>query len=82
MIGDHYLALDDFNVVILNQPKNANAHFRRAYSCKCLKMYNEAAEDMFLARNLAPDNRMLIVNAKQMTGVEVMVVAQPGEEQV
>ena len=45
-------------------------------------MYNEAAEDMFLARNLAPDNRMLIVNAKQMTGVEVMVVAQPGEEQV
>lgn len=82
MIGEHQMALNDFNVVIENQPKNAHAHFRRAYSYKCLKMYNEAAEDMFSARQLAPDDSSMIVNAKQMTDISIMIVAQPGEEQV
>ena len=34
MIGEHKLACQDFDVVIKKNPKNANAHFRRAFSLK------------------------------------------------
>jgi Tfp pilus assembly protein PilF len=60
------VALDDFNSVIKMQPANANAYFRRAFTYKALKMYHEAAEDMYRARELEPENPNLIINAKKM----------------
>ena len=39
MIEDHERAVKDFNEVIKKNPKNAHAHFRRAFSHKALKNY-------------------------------------------
>lgn len=39
MIEDHEKAVKDFNEVIKKNPKNAHAHFRRAFSHKALKNY-------------------------------------------
>ncbi len=38
MIEYHEKAVEDFNVVIHRNPKNAHAHFRRAFSLKSLKV--------------------------------------------
>ena len=38
MIGYHEEAVQDFNAVIKKNPKNAHAHFRRAFSLKALKV--------------------------------------------
>jgi tetratricopeptide (TPR) repeat protein len=38
MIEMHDKAVEDFNVVIQRNPKNAHAHFRRAFSLKSLKV--------------------------------------------
>ena len=38
MIYDHERAIEDFNVVIKKNPKNAHAFFRRAFSHKALKV--------------------------------------------
>jgi hypothetical protein len=38
MIEYHEEAVSDFNAVIKRNPKNANAHFRRAFSLKALKV--------------------------------------------
>jgi hypothetical protein len=40
MIEDHEKAVEDFNLVIKKNPKNAHAHFRRAFSHKALKNYS------------------------------------------
>jgi len=45
MIGDHEKAVEDFNIVIKKNPKNAHAFFRRAFSHKALKNYDLAADD-------------------------------------
>jgi hypothetical protein len=37
MIEMHTNAVEDFNTVINMNPKNAHAHFRRAFSLKALK---------------------------------------------
>ena len=39
MIEDHEKAVADFNEVVKKNPKNAHAHFRRAFSHKALKNY-------------------------------------------
>ena len=39
MIEDHERAVADFNSVVKKNPKNAHAHFRRAFSQKALKNY-------------------------------------------
>ena len=36
MIGEHETAIQDFDIVIKKQPRNANAYFRRAFSLKAL----------------------------------------------
>ena len=41
MIGWHEEAVTDFDLVIKKNPKNAHAHFRRAFSLKALKVSNE-----------------------------------------
>ena len=51
MIDMHQEAVNDFNVVIKKNPKNAHAYFRRAFSLKALKRYPEAAEDFESAKN-------------------------------
>lgn len=38
MIEDHEKAVEDFSMVIKKNPKNAHAHFRRAFSYKALKV--------------------------------------------
>lgn len=38
MIDDHERAVDDFSLVIKKNPRNAHAHFRRAFSFKALKV--------------------------------------------
>ena len=50
MIEEHERAVEDFNLVIKKNPKNAHAHFRRAFSLKALKYYTEAAEDFEKAK--------------------------------
>ena len=45
MIENHKEAVDDFDMVIKKNPKNANAYFRRAFALKALKRFKEAAED-------------------------------------
>ena len=38
MIDDHEKAAEDFSTVIKKNPKNAHAHFRRAFSLKSLQV--------------------------------------------
>ena len=41
MIDMHEKAVKDFNTVINKNPKNAHAHFRRAFSRKALKVSSQ-----------------------------------------
>ena len=43
MIEMHEEAVQDFDVVIRKNPKNANAYFRRAFSLKSLKVSNKSS---------------------------------------
>ena len=45
MIGDHENSNTDFSTVIKKNPKNAHAHFRRAFSLKALKHYDKSVTD-------------------------------------
>ena len=79
MIEYHEEAVSDFNAVIKRNPKNANAHFRRAFSLKALKVssilsnllqkFAEAADDFEKARNLAPLDPKMVVNYKKLKEV-------------
>ena len=82
MIEWHKEAVQDFNVVIKKNPRNAHAFFRRAFSLKALKSYSEAAEDFETAKKLDPMNPMLVVNYKKLKGVGCIVLCEPGEERV
>ena len=93
MIEWHKEAVQDFNIVINKNPKNAHAFFRRAFSLKALKVsqplqltslqnYSEAAEDFEQAKNLDPMNPMLVVNYKKLKGVGCIVLCEPGEERI
>jgi hypothetical protein len=39
MLEEHERAVADFDVVLKKNPKNAHAHFRRAFSHKALKNF-------------------------------------------
>ena len=80
MIEDHEKAVDDFTSVIKKNPKNAHAHFRRAFSLKALKRYSEAADDFERGKELDPLNPKLVVNYKKLKGVSCIVLCKPGEE--
>ncbi len=80
MIEDHEKAVQDFDVVIQKNPKNAHAHFRRAFSHKLMKHFPEAAEDFEKAKNLDPLNPKMIVNYKKLKGITCIVLCKPGEE--
>ena len=80
MIEDHEAAVKDFDVVIAKNPKNAHAHFRRAFSHKALKNYKQAADDFERAKELDPLNPKLVVNYKKLKGITCIVLCKPGEE--
>ena len=82
MIGNHENAVLDFSHVISKNPKNAHAHFRRAFSYKLLKQYKEAADDFELAKKLDPLNPKMVVNYKQLKGLSCIVLCKPGEEKI
>ena len=64
MIGDHENSNKDFSTVIQKNPKNAHAHFRRAFSLKALKYYDRSVTDFEQAKVLDPINPMMVVNYK------------------
>ena len=70
----------DFDQVIANNPKNANAYFRRAFSLKSLRQYDRAVEDFEKAKQLDPTNERLMVNYKKLKGVSCIVLCEPGDE--
>jgi Tfp pilus assembly protein PilF len=74
MINYHAKAVDDFSSVIYQNPKNAHAYFRRAFSLKALKEFARAAQDFETARTLDPMNPQLLVNYKQLKGVSCIVL--------
>lgn len=80
MIEEHEKAVEDFDIVIRKNPKNAHAYFRRAFSLKSLKRYAEAVEDFEKARNLDPMNPSLVVNYKKLQGITCIVLCEPGDE--
>lgn len=82
MIEQHEKAIEDFTSVIRINPKNAHAHFRRAFSLKQLKRFAEAAEDFEAARALDPMDPKLVVNYKQLKGVQCIVLCEPGKEKI
>jgi Tfp pilus assembly protein PilF len=45
MIEWHKEAVKDFDSVLKRNPKNAHAHFRRAFSLKALKEFKKAVAD-------------------------------------
>ena len=80
MIEDHEKSVEDFNVVIKKNPRNAHAYFRRAFSFKSLKKYALAAEDFEKAKELSPMDPKLVINYKKLKGVTCIVLCRPGEE--
>ena len=80
MIEDHESAVQDFDVVIKKNPKNAHAHFRRAFSHKSLKNFQQAAEDFERAKNLDPSNPKMVVNYKKLKGISCIILCKPGLE--
>ena len=82
MIEEHEKAVTDFSLVIKKNPKNAHAHFRRAFSLKALKRYEEAVEDFEKSKLLDPLNPKMAVNYKQLKGVTCIVLCKPGLEKV
>lgn len=82
MIEYHEQAIKDFNLVIEQNPRNAHAYFRRAFSLKALKNYPSAADDFEKARNLAPLDPKMVINYKKLKGVSCIVLCEPGEEPI
>ena len=92
MIGQHSKACQDFDIVIKKNPKNANAHFRRAFSLKAqgygqeqetrAEFYQLAVEDFEKAKMLDPMNEKLLVNYKMLKNVECIVLCEPGDEKI
>lgn len=82
MIEEDQKAVEDFDVVIKKNSKNAHAYFRRAFSLKALKRYAEAVEDFEKARTLDPMNPALVVNYKKLKGITCIVLCEPGDEKV
>jgi hypothetical protein len=44
-------------------------------------MYDEAAENFLIARDLAPEDPKLIVNKKQIYEIRYRKLCEPGEEE-
>ncbi|EEQ97725.1 tetratricopeptide repeat protein, tpr, putative [Perkinsus marinus ATCC 50983] len=62
------------------QPLNSRALFRRAFSFKALKMFDEAAEDFEAARELEPDDIRFVVDYKKIADFETVTLCPAGHE--
>jgi len=80
MLEFHQEAYDDFCQVIRRNPANAHAYFRRAFSLKALRRYEEAADDFEKARTLDPLNHKMAINYKKLKGVNCIVLCKAGQE--
>ncbi|KAF4653777.1 hypothetical protein FOZ61_008696 [Perkinsus olseni] len=80
MCGEHEKALRNFSEVLRWQPLNARAMFRRAFSFKALKMFDEAAEDFEAARELEPNDMRFVVNYKKIADYEAVTLGPAGYE--
>mmetsp|Transcript_34158 Transcript_34158/g.90254 ORF Transcript_34158/g.90254 Transcript_34158/m.90254 type:complete len:96 (+) Transcript_34158:243-530(+) len=76
----HAEALAEFNRVLMAQPKNAHAYFRRAFSLKALGRYEEAAGDLETAKAMSPDDPMLVVNYLQLHRTDAIELCRAGQE--
>ncbi|PNH01423.1 hypothetical protein TSOC_012700, partial [Tetrabaena socialis] len=66
--GDHAGALANFDRVLQQQPRNARALLRRGLAKKCLRRYDEAADDMLAARKLDPNNPLMQIDMRALGG--------------
>lgn len=82
MIDYHEKAVEDFNIVIKRNPQNAHAYFRRAFSLKSLKKYDQAVDDFEKAKELDPLEPKMVVNYKKMKEISCIVLCEPGEENI
>ncbi|ETW07866.1 hypothetical protein, variant 1 [Aphanomyces invadans] len=78
--GYYEEAIADFTQVILHNPTNAHAHFRRAFAFKSVGRVAEAAADIETAKLLDPTNPHLMVNYKNLHDTECIVLCVPGHE--
>ena len=79
-IGVHDKAIADFTAVLKKEPRNAHAYFRRAFSNKELKNFQKGVNDFEMAKKVDPLNPKMVVNYKQLKGVQCIVLCEPGEE--
>lgn len=80
MIAMHEEAVEDFTEVIALNACNAHAYFRRAFSHKALKQYEQAASDFETARMLQPKNPHLVVNYSALHEMDTIILCAAGEE--
>ncbi|RHY00407.1 hypothetical protein DYB36_010864 [Aphanomyces astaci] len=73
-------AIADFTQVILHNPTNAHAHFRRAFAYKGVGLLQESAADIETAKLLDPTNPQLMVNYKALHDTECIILCAPGHE--
>mmetsp|Transcript_36897 Transcript_36897/g.95548 ORF Transcript_36897/g.95548 Transcript_36897/m.95548 type:complete len:259 (-) Transcript_36897:569-1345(-) len=66
LLGKHSEAIEEFDNVLVAQPWNARAFFRRAFSKKSLEDFEGAASDFEEAKRRDPHNPYLVVNYKQV----------------
>jgi tetratricopeptide (TPR) repeat protein len=78
--GEHDKALQDFTRVLEMQPTNARALFRRAFSFKALKCYEEAAEDFEAAREFEPEDPRLVRNYRKIYSIACISLGPAGHE--
>ncbi|RLO09886.1 hypothetical protein DYB28_009434 [Aphanomyces astaci] len=76
----YVLAIADFTQVILHNPTNAHAHFRRAFAYKGVGLLQESAADIETAKLLDPTNPQLMVNYKALHDTECIILCAPGHE--
>lgn len=80
MCGRYEESISDFTAVIMHNPRNAHAYFRRAFAQKSIRQYEQSAEDFERAKELDPSNPDLIVNYRQIHETEVIVLCDAGRE--
>lgn len=80
--GKEENALKDFNMVILANPNNAHAYFRRGFLHKTFGNLSLAADDFETAKMLDPENPNLLVQYKMLHDTECIVLCPPGEEPI
>ncbi len=80
VIGEHEKALQDFSKVLQMQPDNARCYFRRGFSFKALRFYEEAAEDFEAAKECEPNDTRYVVNYRKLHNVQAINLGPAGFE--